>query len=195
MQQTEVEYAEAVSWAMQAWGWLGEEVVEFGLRWIVFLAIGVVVTLIFRSKLRADLDQVIEHLGMGQAHTGIRSKKILSWLKPTAKPPVTRTWIDRKNALKLIKNSSVVLEKSPRRKEQAKNVFDMLAEQVASHTVIQSGEDTYRDQFEIEVSIGLLDVIISKHPHAKQSEKYSREIIAFELCQMALNSALGESHD
>ena len=112
MQQISAKHIEAIhSWAIQAWNWFGEELAEFGVRWLVFCAVGVVMTVIFRSRLRKDLDRVIEHLGIDQTHSGIKPRKILNWLKPTAKPPATKAWIKRQEALALIKKSSVVMEK------------------------------------------------------------------------------------
>ena len=181
---------------MQAWNWLGKEFVEFGVRWVVFLAIGVGVTLIFKSKMRKDLDLVMDHLGIDQkTRKAIKPRKVLSWLRPTAKPPVTKTWIDRQSAIALIMESSIVLEKSPRRKEKAKTILEQVRKNLApfDQIAVPSGESAYMDKYEKEVSTGLLDAVILKHPHAKQGDKYSREIIIFELCQMALQSALASN--
>ena len=193
MQQSTTEHPEAIAWAMQAWDWIGGEIVNFGIRWVAIVAIGIAVSLFVRRSIRKDTDMILDYLGIDRSmRHGIKPRKVLSWLKPSAKPPATRTWIDRKEALALIRESSVVMRKSPRRKQRAKTVLDQLTVNLTPLTQVTkpSGEFTYQNKYEHEVSTGLLDTIISSHPDAEQNGKYSREIIVFELCQMALQAAL-----
>ena len=97
------------------------------------------------------------------------------------------TQIARKQAIDLIKRSSVVQEKSPRRKRKAVTVYDKIYRQLdILQTVEPSGEASYMNAYESEVSTGLLNAITSKHPNAVWNDKYSKEIITFELCQMAM---------
>lgn len=177
-----------------AWDWIGAEIYNFGIRWILFITLGVVVALIFRTKNRRELDAIKAYLGIEHVSKGIRPKALLRWLKPAAKPPKTKTWIDKNEALSLARNSSIVLKKSPSRKKAAKTAFDKMFEQIelaaVMKTVEPSGEIMYKNKFENEVSAALLDNIISKYPHAERNGKYSKEIIAFELCQITLKSAL-----
>ena len=131
-------------------------------------------------------------------HIGVESKskiglieKVFTKKKHIIHPPPTKTWINRKDTLALIGRSSIALRNSPRRKKPAKTAIQKMLEQSTSGLLVTqiaepSGEDIYTSKLEGEVATGLLYQIIKKHPDAKKGDKYSQEIIVFELCQMAL---------
>ena len=187
-------------WFQAIWNWVGAEIFNFGIRWVVAVSLaataGYFFSRVWRSQLRRDIDAVMSHIGLEPSGKK-EAKKLVSWMRASAPTPKTKTWINRKDALVLIGKSSIAMRNSPRRKKPAKTAFQKMLEQSTSgpltRVVEPSGEDIYNSKLEREVTTGLLYQIIKKHPEAEKGDKYSQEIIVFELCQMAVKSSAG--HD
>lgn len=113
--------------------------------------------------------------------------------KQFVKIPVTKTWISKREALNIIRNSAVVMKNSPRRKKKAKTVFDAISENnFPNIKVSPSGEEIYQNTYERDAAKGFLYRIEAGDLPVKRTNKYSKEIIEYVL---AIYASTGDNGD
>ena len=103
--------------------------------------------------------------------------------KQFVKIPATKTWISKREALNIIRNSAVVMKNSPRRKQKAQTVIDAISESAFSNIkVAPSGEEIYQNMYERDAAKGFLYRIEAGDLPVKRTDnKYSKEIIEYVL--------------
>ena len=160
--------------------------------WVGEVFIGLIVTVIMEDKYKLIIYFCGAIIAFG-ALIFLSWPEIKAWfsgrasfktaVKSFIKVPATNSWKTKNEILKIIKKSSVVQNKSPRRNQPARTIQDDL---MSSLITGPSGEIQYMHQYEKDASIGILQKIVGKHPSAKNGDKFSIEIIEFELSQMVL---------
>lgn len=160
--------------------------------WVGEVFVGLIVDFFMEDKYNLIIYIFVAIIAIGAAIC-LSLPEIIAWLsgrtsfktaaKSFIKAPSTHTWMPESEILKIIRKSSAVMKNSPRRNQPARTMHDTF---MSPFIAGPSGETQYIRQHEKDASKGILYNIVEKHPSAKNGDKFSKEIIEFELYQMVL---------